>query len=71
MVYLCLWCSSSKAFLEKKLSLARTIKTSFKISALENFAIFTGKRLCLSLFLTLQQRCFPVNISKFLRTAFL
>ena len=55
----------------------------FKIGVvLKNFAIFTGKHLCLSLFLIklqgfnfikkgLQHRCFPVNIAKFLRTAFL
>ena len=55
-----------------------------KKAVLKNFAIFTGKHLCWSLFLiqlrvfrsvTLlkrnsQHRCFPVNIAKFLRTPF-
>ena len=36
----------------------------FKIAALKIFAIFWIKR-------SLQHRCFPVNIAKFLRTAFL
>ena len=39
----------------------------FRISFLKNLAIFTGKNLCWSIFLM----CFPVNIAKFLRTAFL
>ena len=55
----------------------------FKISVLKNFAIFTGNHPCWSLFLIklqdaynfikrrLQQRCFPANIAKFLKTAFL
>ena len=38
-------------------------KLLFKISVLKNFAIFSEKRL--------QHRCFPVNIAKLLRTAFL
>ena len=56
----------------------------FKKGVLENFAIFTGKHSYWSLFLIklqawrpatllkkrLQYRCFPVNIPKFLRTAF-
>ena len=57
----------------------------FKIGVLKNFAIFTGKHLCWSLFLIklikglkscnfikkrLQHRFFPVNIAKFLSTAF-
>ena len=54
-----------------------------KISVLKNFAIFRGKDLCRSPFSRklqvlnpaslkrrLQHRCFPVNIAKFLRTAF-
>ena len=46
----------------------------FKIGALKIFVIFTGKHLYWSLFLIklqtwgLQQKCFPVNIGKFLRT---
>ena len=57
----------------------------FKMDFLEDFALFTGKHLCWSLFLTklqtfmsatfikkrLQHRCFPVNIAKSLRRAFL
>ena len=54
-----------------------------KISVLKNFAIFTGRDLCWSPFSRklqdlkhaslkrrLQRKCFPVNIEKFLRTAF-
>ena len=52
---------------------------SFKIGALENFTIFTGKYLSRGLFLIKlqacnlikkrsQHRCFPVNIEKFSRT---
>ena len=57
----------------------------FKKDVLKNFSIFTGKHLCWSLLLNkwqvfrsaallkkrLQHSCFPVNIAKFLRTAFL
>ena len=45
----------------------------FKVDVFKNFAIFTGKHLCWSLFLIKLQafRCFPVNIAKFLRVAFL
>ena len=44
----------------------------FEISVLTNFVIFTGKHLCWSLFIKkrLQHICFPVNITKFVRTAF-
>ena len=55
----------------------------FKIGVLKNFAKFTGKHLCQSLFFnkvaivspaTLLKRdwhmCFPVNFAKFLRTSF-
>ena len=42
------------------------LQVFFKIDVLKNFAIFTGKHLCWSL----QHRCFPVNIAKFLRTPF-
>ena len=38
----------------------------FKIGFLKNFAIFTGKHLCWSLF----SLCFPVNIPDFLKTTF-
>ena len=51
------------------------VQRLFKIGVLQNFAISTGKHLCWSLFLNfikkrLQHRRFPVNIAKFLRTAF-
>ena len=48
----------------------------YKINALKNLAIFTGKHLCWRFFLInfikkrLQHRCFPVNIAKCLSTAF-
>ena len=48
----------------------------FKKGVLKNFAIFSGKHLCWSLFLInfikkrLQHRCFPANIVKFCRIAF-
>ena len=55
-----------------------------KKAALKNFAIFTGKHLCWSLFFKvadlqarnvikkrLQHRCFPVNIANDLRTPIL
>ena len=53
----------------------------FKIGVLKNFAIFTEKYLCWSLFLIkfqvcnfvkkrLQHKCFPVNIAKIWRIAF-
>ena len=48
----------------------------YKINALKNLAIFTGKHLCWRFFLInfikkrLQYRCFPVNIAKCLSTAF-
>ena len=46
---------------------------------LKNFAIFTGKHLCLFLrklqtsrpATFFKKRCFPVNVAKFLRIAFL
>ena len=57
----------------------------FIIVVLKNFQIFTGKHLCWSLFVNkvagpqacnfmkrrFKHSCFPVNIAKFLRTAFL
>ena len=53
----------------------------YKRAVLKNFAIFTGKRLCLSLFLKvlglqlygkrLQHKCFSVNIGKILGTRIL
>ena len=50
-------------------------KMFWKIGALKNFMIFTGKHLCWSLFLLkfiqnrLQRRCFPVNFAEVLRIA--
>ena len=53
----------------------------FKKGVLKNSANFSGKHMCLSLFLIklqagrpatrLQRRCFPVKFAKFLRTPFL
>ena len=50
----------------------------FKIDVLKNFASFTGKHQCWSLFLIklqawgiLQHRCFPVRFTRFSRTPFL
>ena len=44
----------------------------FKIGVLKNLALFTGKRLCWSLFLIKLQafKCFSVNIAKLLGAAF-
>ena len=53
-------------------------RCSVKKDALENFAKFTGKHLCQSLFFKatllkkrLWYRCFPVSLVTFLRTLFL
>ena len=60
-------------------------RSSLRIGVLRNFAKFTGKPLCQSLFLNkvagvrpatllkkrLRQRCFPVNFAKLIRTSFL
>ena len=42
-------------------------RCSVRKGVLRNFAKFTGKQLCQSLW----ERCFPVNFAKFLRTTFL
>ena len=42
----------------------------FKIGVLKDFAIFTEKHLCSSLFLMKLHRCFPVKIGKILKTPF-
>ena len=59
--------TSRSSFLEVK-------EVFCKESPPKNFAILTRKYLCWSLFFNfikrLQHRCFPVNIAKFLRTAF-
>ena len=41
----------------------------FKIGVLKSFPIFTGKHLCWKDFIK-KRSCFPMNIAKFLRTAF-
>ena len=51
-------------------------RCSVKKGVLKNFANFTGKHLCWSLFWNfiknrLQHRCFPVKFAKFLRTPIL
>ena len=52
-------------------------RCSIKKYALKNFAKFTGKHLCQSLFFNkllkkrLWHRCFPVNFPKFSRTSYL
>ena len=48
-------------------------RCSIERGVLENFAKFTGKHLCQSLFIKkgLWHRCFPVNFAKFLRAHFL
>ena len=74
------------AFKEEKTTRYRNSrpKKFCKKGAVKNFANFTGKHLCLSLFLNkvvgprpatllrkrLWQRCFPVELAKFLRTLF-
>ena len=62
--------------------LSSRLQMSFETDLLKNFAKFTGKHLCWSLFLIklqasgnfikkrIQHRRFPLNIEKFLRTAF-
>ena len=73
--------SFHKVLLQRKRAVVRRyssncLQMSYKSSVLKQFAIFAGKHLCWSLFLInfvkrrLQHRCFPVNIAKFLRTAF-
>ena len=75
MIYLCFL----RACLQKQ-----PFAAVFQNRCFKNFAIFTGKLLCWSLFLiklqswrpafikkTLQHMCFPVNIAEFLRTALL
>ena len=74
--YVISWC--------RKMFKRRSTQIFFKTGVLKNFAIFTGKHLCWSLFPIKfqdwrfaylykkrhQDRCFSVNIAKFLRTAF-
>ena len=70
---------------EKRMFRSSHQKCSIKKGVLRNFAKFTGKYLCQSLFFNkiaglgpatllkkrLWHRCFPVNFAKFLRTPFL
>ena len=70
---------------EKRMFRSSYQKCSIKKGVLRNFAKFTGKYLCQSLFFNkiaglgpatllkkrLWHRCFPVNFAKFLRTPFL
>ena len=62
---------ASVVFIKKRCRSSRS-QMFFKIDVLKNFAIFTGKHLCWSLFLIKLQafKCFPVNIAKFLRSSF-
>ena len=59
---------ASLVFIDKRCK-SSLCETFFKIGVLKNFAIFTGKHLCWSLFLMKMQafRCFLVNIAIFLR----
>ena len=63
---------ASLIFLKNRCRSSRS-QTFFKIDVLINFAIFTRKHSYWSLFLIKLQasRCFPVNIAKYLRAAFL
>ena len=66
-----------KSFAAAKASLVfiknRYRRSRSQMGVLKNFAMFTRKHICWSLFLIKLQvfRCFPVNTAKFLRAAFL
>ena len=75
------WSQSKKTVVKYRSSLSQMF---FKVGSLKNFAIFTGKHLCWSLFLIklqawacnfvkkrLQRRCFPENIATSFTTTFL
>ena len=73
------WSSFDKYVHERTFSISRVREAvagscSVRKGVLRNFAKFTGKHLCQSLFLNkvagLWHRCFPVNFAKFLRTPF-
>ena len=64
-----LWLTLNKCYSEVPKSSHRWC--SVKKGVLRNFARFTGRHLCQSLFLNSWHRCFPVNFAKFLRTPFL
>ena len=63
---------ASLVFIKSKCRTSRS-QIFFKIGVLKNFAVFAEKQLCWILFLIELQafRCFPVNISKFVRATFL
>ena len=65
------WCKGISCFYQKQMQRQHS-QMFFKIGVLKNFAIFTGKYLCWSLFLTKLQgfRCFPVNIAKIFKSSF-
>ena len=62
---------ASFAFIKNRCRSSRR-QMFFNIGVIKNFAMFTQKHLCWSLFLIKMQafRCFPVNIAKLLRAAF-
>ena len=74
------WCLYESQRKTLWLSFVRSCRSQmfFKIDALKNFANFTVKNLCWSLYLIklqpkglqLQHRCFPVKFHKFLRAPF-
>ena len=65
----------STDFLQFLINWSRHQRCSIMKGILRNFAKFTGRQLCQSLFLNkfagLWHSCFPVNFAKFLRTPFL
>ena len=76
--------SASKGRLKKKQTRSSRSQMFFKIRGLKNFLLFTKTPVLESLFdnvaglmacnvikKRLQHRCFPVNITKFIRTSFL
>ena len=63
-----LWLTLNKCYSEVLKSSHRWC--SVKKGVLRNFARFTGRHLCQSLFFNSWHRCFPVNFAKFLRTPF-
>ena len=78
------WVEKSVAYKRACIFRSSRPQMFFKINVFKNSAIFTGKHLCWSLFLIklqaqacnftnqgLQRRCFPANIAKVWRTAFL
>ena len=63
-----LWLTLNKCYSEVLKSSHRWC--SVKKGVLRNFARFTGRHLCQSLFFNSWHRCFPVNFAKLLRTPF-